>query len=144
MAVKKNSKKKYIVVFQDEDGNVLKTSFVSEGEAASPPEVPAKKGETEHHETVFAGWTTGFSQVADNLVVKAVYKEVPKKYLVMYFHENDRLLGMESVAYGSPAKAEPRPEKPSDEEYEYTFAGWSCPLDCIEGDTRAKAVFYLL
>ena len=141
MAVKKNSKKKYIVVFQDEDGNVLKTSFVPEGEAASPPEVPAKKGETEHHETVFAGWTTDFSQVADNLVVKAVYKEVPKKYLVMYFHENDRLLGMESVAYGSPAKAEPRPEKPSDEEYEYTFAGWSCPLDCIEGDTRAKAVF---
>ena len=141
MAVKKNSKKKYIVVFQDEDGNVLKTSFVPEGEAASPPEVPAKKGETEHYETVFSGWSADFSKVENNLVAKAVYEEVPKKYLVMYFHENDKLLGMESVAYGSPAKAELQPAKAEDEEYEYIFAGWNCPLSHIEGDTRAKAVF---
>ena len=32
--------KKHIVVFQDEEGNVLKTSFVSHEEAALPPEMP--------------------------------------------------------------------------------------------------------
>ncbi len=141
MAEKKNFKKKYIVVFQDEDGNVLKTSFVPEGEAASPPEISEKKGETEHYETLFSGWNADFSKVENNLVVKAVYEEVPKKYLVMYFHENDKLLGMESVAYGSPAKAKLQPAKAADEEYEYIFSGWSCPLSHIEGDTRAKAVF---
>ena len=36
--------KKHIVVFQDEEGNVLKTSFVSHEEAALPPEMPEKTG----------------------------------------------------------------------------------------------------
>lgn len=138
---KKQNKKKYIVVFQDEDNTVLKTTFVSAGGTAQPPDIPAKKGETEHYETVFARWDTDYSRVENNLVVKAVYEEVPKKYLVMYFHENDRLLGMESVPYGSPAKAEIYPEKKEDEEYEYIFERWSRPLDCIKGDTNVRAVF---
>ena len=37
--------KKHIVVFQDEEGNVLKTSFVSHEEAALPPEMPEKRGD---------------------------------------------------------------------------------------------------
>ena len=48
--------KKHIVVFQDEEGNVLKTSFVSHEEEAIPPELPQKKGESEHHEIKFQGW----------------------------------------------------------------------------------------
>ena len=47
--------KKHIVVFQDEEGNVLKTSFVSHEEEAVPPELPKKKGESEHHEIKFQG-----------------------------------------------------------------------------------------
>ena len=42
--------KKHIVVFQDEEGNVLKTSFVSHEEAALPPIMPDKRGESVHHE----------------------------------------------------------------------------------------------
>ena len=141
MAEKKKVKKKYIVVFQDEDNTVLKTAFVPAGETAHPPDVPAKKGETEHQETIFARWDTDYSRVESNLVVKAVYEEVPKKYLVMYFHENDRLLGMESVPYGSPAKAEIHPEKEEDEEYEYIFDRWSRPLDCVKEDINVRAVF---
>ena len=52
--------KKHIVVFQDEEGNVLKTSFVSHEEEAIPPELPKKKGESEHHEIKFQGWGTGY------------------------------------------------------------------------------------
>lgn len=50
MAEKKNSKrarkpltKKYIVVFQDENNEVLKTTFVPEGGTAQPPDVPRKR-----------------------------------------------------------------------------------------------------
>ena len=141
MAEKKKTGKKYIVVFQDEENTVLKTAFMAEGDGAQPPEISAKKGETAHHEVVFAGWDTDFSRVEKNLVVKAIYKEIPKKYLVMYFHENDRLLGMESVSYGQAAKAEVFPEKEGDAEYEYPFLGWNRPLDHIEKDTNVKAVF---
>ena len=73
--------KKHIVVFQDEEGNVLKTSFVSHEEAALPPEMPEKRGESVHHEIKFQGWDKDISSVKENLVVKAVYKEVPKECL---------------------------------------------------------------
>ena len=133
--------KKHIVVFQDEEGNVLKTSFVSHEEAALPPEMPEKRGESVHHEIKFQGWDKDISSVKENLVVKAVYKEVPKEYLVMYFHENGKMLGTETVPYRQAATQPYRPQKPQTEEYYYIFKGWNNDLSHIEKDTMAKAVF---
>ncbi len=133
--------KKHIVVFQDEEGNVLKTSFVSHEEAALPPEMPKKRGESTHHEIKFQGWDKDISSVKENLVVKAVYKEVPKEYLIMYFHENGKMLGTETVPYGQAATQPYHPQKPQTEEYYYVFKGWNNDLSHIEKDTMAKAVF---
>ena len=133
--------KKYIVVFQDEEGNVLKTAFVSDEEAALPPDVPEKKGESAHHEIKFQGWDKDISCVKENLVVKAVYREVPKEYLVMYFHENGKLLGTETVPYGQAAAQPYHPQKPQTRQFYYVFKGWNNDLSRIEKDTMAKAVF---
>lgn len=133
--------KKHIVVFQDEEGNVLKTSFVSHEEAALPPEMPEKKGESAHHEIKFQGWDKDISNVTENLVVKAVYKEMPKEYLIMYFHENGKMLGTETVPYGQSATQPYHPQKPQTEEHYYVFQGWNNDLSHIEKDTMAKAVF---
>ncbi len=133
--------KKHIVVFQDEEGNVLKTSFVLHKEAALSPEMPEKRGESAHHEIKFQGWDKDISCVQENLVVKAVYKEVPKEYLVMYFHENGKMLGTETVLYGQAAMQPYQPQKPQTAEHYYIFKGWNNDLSCIEKDTMAKAVF---
>lgn len=133
--------KKHIVVFQDEEGNVLKTSFVSHEEAALPPEMPKKRSESAHHEIKFQGWDKDISSVKENLVVKAVYKEVPKEYLIMYFHENGKMLGTETVPYGQAATQPYHPQKPQTEEHYYVFKGWNNDLSHIEKDTMAKAVF---
>ena len=133
--------KKHIVVFQDEEGNVLKTAFVSDEEAALPPDVPEKRGESAHHEIKFQGWDKDISCVRENLVVKAVYKEVPKEYLVMYFHENGKLLGTETVPYGQAAAQPYHPQKPQTKQFYYVFKGWNNDLSHIEKDTMAKAVF---
>ena len=74
-------------------------------------------------------------------LVKAVYKEVPKEYLVMYFHENGKMLGTETVPYRQAATQPYRPQKPQTEEYYYIFKGWNNDLSHIEKDTMAKAVF---
>ena len=133
--------KKHIVVFQDEEGNVLKTSFVSHEEAALPPDMPEKKGESVHYEIKFQGWDKDISSVKENLVVKAVYKEMPKEYLIMYFHENGKMLGTETVPYGQSATQPYHPQKPQTEEHYYVFKGWNNDLSHIEKDTMAKAVF---
>lgn len=133
--------KKHIVVFQDEEGNVLKTAFVSDGESVLPPDMPEKKGESIHHEIKFHGWDKDVSCIKENLVVKAVYREVPKEYIVMYFHENGKLLGTETVPYGRAAIQPYHPQKPQTEQFYYDFKGWNNDLSHIEKDTMAKAVF---
>lgn len=132
---------KHVVVYQDEEGNVLKTTFVPHGKAASPPEPPAPGKEEEHYKLLFDGWDQDASEVTSNLVLKPLWRKEPRKYLVMYFHENGSMLGMESVAYGSPALMPYTPKKDSDDEYDYPFIGWNCDLSRVEGDTNAKAVF---
>lgn len=69
-----------------------------------------ENGESVHHEIKFQGWDKDISSVKENLVVKAVYKEVPKEYLVMYFHENGKMLGTETVPYRQAATQPYRPQ----------------------------------
>ena len=59
----------YTVTFVDEEGNVLGTSEVEHGSAATAPEVPAKEG------YIFIGWDTDFSNVVGDLTVTAEFIE---------------------------------------------------------------------
>ena len=132
---------KHVVVFQNDDGAVIKTSFVLHGQAATPPELPVTKKREGHYDLIFDGWDQDYSKIESNLVLKPVWRKEPRKYLVMYFHEDGSMIGMETVPYGSPAPAAYRPEKDSDEEFDYPFIGWTADLDAIKGDTNARAIF---
>jgi len=139
--VRKKKPKKHIVVFQDANEKVFKTVFVTDGEEAQAPEMKSVQFETMHHRIIFDGWDQDISSVHSNLVVHPIYREVPKEYLIMYFHENGKLLGSETVPYGTDARAEYTPEKEETEEFFYHFDGWSCSLKSIDGDRMAKALF---
>lgn len=141
MAKQGKQKKNHIVVFQDDSGNVIKTAFVTHGQKADPPEVPEKNGESAHHEFLFDGWDQDLSHITDNTVAHPVYRKTPKKYLVMYFHEDGRVLGTETVTYQESASAPYHPEKEGNEEFYYVHTGWNCDLTSIREDTMAKAVF---
>ena len=132
---------KHVVVFQDQDGFVLKTSFIPDGQDATPPEVPEPPAQEEGYQTVFDGWDHDIHSISSNLVLRPVWRKEPKKYLVMYFHENGAMLGMEPVAYGQAATAPYHPEKDSDDQYDYPFIGWSCDLSSVKADTNARAIF---
>ena len=138
---KRKTPKKHIVVFQDANDKVFKTLFVQDGEDAVAPPMKSVQFETKHHQIIFAGWDQDLSSIHSNLVVHPIYKEVPKEFLVMYFHENGKILGTETVPYGQKAKADFHPEKEETEEYLYHFDGWGCDLTHIDSDRMAKAVF---
>ncbi len=138
---KRKIPKKHIVVFQDANDKVFKTLFVEDGSDASPPPMKSIQFETKHHQIIFAGWDQDLTSIHSNLVVHPIYKEVPKEYLVMYFHENGKILGTETVPYGETARADFQPVKKETEEYLYHFDGWDCDLTNIDSDRMAKAIF---
>ncbi len=131
----------FIVVFQDENGNVLKTAFVPQGLDVEPPEMPKIKEEQQHYTIEFAGWDTPLDDVKSNLVIKPVYKKVVKNYLIMYLSENGKMFSMEKVPYGQSAKQEKIPIKENTDEYEYVFRRWNMPLDFVDKDLVVKPVF---
>lgn len=137
----KKAVKRHVVVFQDDAGAVIKTSFVPHGQAADPPELPVTKKREGHYDLFFDGWDQDYSNISSNLVLKPVWRKEPRKYLVMYFHEDGTMIGMETVPYKSPAPAAIHPVKDSDDEFDYPFIGWTANLNSIEGDTNAKAIF---
>jgi uncharacterized protein YjdB len=61
----------FIVTFKDYNGNVIgKSQTVEFGKNATAPATPSRKGYT------FAGWDRSFSNVKQNLVVTATYKQI--------------------------------------------------------------------
>ncbi|MEA4923145.1 MAG: InlB B-repeat-containing protein [Eubacteriaceae bacterium] len=57
----------YTVQFEDWDGSVLKTETVSEGDSATPPADPSRKGYE------FKGWDGNFASVKGDMTIRAKY-----------------------------------------------------------------------
>lgn len=69
ITVKAESAETYTVIFKDEDGTELSTQQVEKGKAAVAPENPRKLF------YLFDKWDKDFSNITENTVVTAVYKE---------------------------------------------------------------------
>ena len=63
------TKNTYTVIFKDYDGTILKTEIVEEGEAATAPKDPERRGYT------FIGWDKVFDNVISDLTVTAEYRK---------------------------------------------------------------------
>jgi hypothetical protein len=61
----------YTVTFKDWDGTVLKTETVASGKSATAPAAPSREGYT------FIGWDKSFDSVTSDLIVTALYEEIP-------------------------------------------------------------------
>lgn len=58
----------YTAIFKDWDGTVLATSFVVEGESATPPADPFREGHT------FTGWSKSYSNITNDIEIIAIYE----------------------------------------------------------------------
>jgi uncharacterized repeat protein (TIGR02543 family) len=101
----------HTVTFQDEDGNVLSTQQVEDGQSASAPPVPIRTG------YAFTGWDQDFTNVTKDLTITAIYNRYI--YNVTFQDYDGTVLDTQNVLYGDDATA------PSDPVREgYTFKGW--------------------
>jgi uncharacterized repeat protein (TIGR02543 family) len=147
---------KYAVTFKDEDGTVLSNAELDYGTAVAYTGTTPTKQNTKQYTYTFAGWVVGDVQystqdtlptVTSEMVCTAYYTSQTNSYKVSWMVGDT--LTENKVQYGLTPLYNGTPEKASDAEYSYTFAGWATEengtvlsaLPQVEGDVTYYAVF---
>lgn len=133
----------YTVTWVDEDGTVLETD--EEVEYGTIPEyngeTPAKEGD-DQYSYIFKGWSPAMDTVTGDITYTAVYEQNVNQYAVTWKNWDGTELRTDQVAYGEmPVYAGETPVKEGDEQYRYTFLGWSPEITAVTGNAEYTAEF---
>ena len=116
------------------DGAEYHEESLEYGSVIVLPEEPTKKS-TVSTDYAFKGWkgyTDGMT-VSDDIVFEAEFSETVRTYSVIFRNYDGSVVFSDILGYGSKISAPADPSKPSDEQYDYIFAGW-------DGLTEGKTV----
>ncbi|WP_193258306.1 InlB B-repeat-containing protein, partial [Vibrio navarrensis] len=118
----------YVVNFFDHLGNLIATTSVNHGSAASAPSAPSRDGYT------FSGWSADISSVSSPLDVTAQY--TINSYTVTFVDYDSSPLGSDTVEYLTAATAPADPTRTG-----YTFSGWDVAFDSVTADITVTAQY---
>ncbi len=116
-------------------------TVVDEGSSVTPPLATLKTNSKEWSYT-FLGWDTDTSNITSNTVVKAQYAATKNKYTITFVDEDGTTLQSSDVAYGeTPVYTNTSPAKASDDQYDYTFAGWDKDITAVTDQATYTATY---
>ena len=134
----------HLVNFVNADGTVLQSSYVEYGEMPyydnwETPYLPS----TAEYDYEFTGWTPELTAVTADITYTATYNAIKRSYLISFYDEDySTLLHSEYMEYGvMPEYNGTTPTKPSTNEYDYTFSGWSPELQTVSGEASYYATY---
>ena len=129
----------YTVTFFDWDGTELLVETVEEGHDAQGPETnPTREG------YIFTGWSKPITNITANLIVIAQYEIIPQPvyYTIRFLNWDGAELQNSQVKEGEmPTYTSATPVRPEDENYTYSFSGWSPTIVAAAADADYTAVF---
>ena len=133
---------RYSITWTNYDGTILSNETYEYGE------MPDYKGKTPtrtkdvQYTYSFSGWSPSISKVTGDATYKANYSKELNKYVVSWRNFDGSLLFDETYEYGAiPSFKEELPFKPRDEQYTYSFSGWSPSITKVVCDTSYTAQF---
>ena len=134
----------HLVNFVNADGTVLQSNYVEYGEMPyydnwETPYLPS----TAEYDYEFTGWTPELTAVTADITYTATYNAIKRSYLISFYDEDySTLLHSEYMEYGvMPEYNGMTPTKPSTNEYDYTFSGWSPELQTVSGEASYYATY---
>ncbi|HEY8405244.1 MAG TPA: InlB B-repeat-containing protein, partial [Acholeplasma sp.] len=114
----------FIVIFKDDQGNILKEEFVVRGYSASAPTNIKEKPKNEYYEYI-PKWDQDFTNVQSDLVITLYYEEIERLYYLRFFDDNNQLMLTITGTYNQYVDAPAAKEKPMTEQFIYHFVSWS-------------------
>ena len=90
---------------------------------------------------VFTGWTPELTELTGEAIYTATFEKRENIYTIIFLDEDNSELDRTEVVYGQMPSTSVVPTKEDDEEYTYTFAGWSPQLKRVTGDATYRATY---
>ena len=138
------AKRTYTVTWKNYDNSVLETdNNVPYGtEPVYNGERPTKES-TEQYDYYFDGWSPEVTTVVGDATYVATYSAVQKTFTITWKNYDHTVLEIdEDVPYGTtPTYDGSTPSKPSTNQYNYVFSGWSPNVSPVTDHTVYTATF---
>lgn len=133
----------YNVRFFDHTGNnvLYETTLKEHENAVFEGESPVKESDTYFHYR-FTGWDKDLNDITEKTDFYPIFEKSNRQYVVNFYDEDGNLLDSQIVNAGEEAVYNgPTPAKPSDNDWDYVFKGWSSTIDEVTSDLDLKPVF---
>jgi len=132
----------YTVTFVNDDDSFLDEDKVGyNGKATYHGPAPVKASDHNFSYT-FKCWDAPLSGIISDTTIKALYDQMPIRYVVTFKNYDETVLYIDNVPYdGTAYNPKELPTRPSSADCVYTFAGWDKPLSPITEDTVIHATY---
>ncbi len=128
----------YRIIWQDDAGKTIDTADAVYGTIPEHTD-PAKEADQQYTYT-FIGWTPQVGTVTGDAAYRATFMEVPRVYTITWQGEEGKTIDTVAAAYGTiPEHTDPAKE--ANQQYTYTFTGWTPQVGTVTGDATYRATF---
>ncbi|MDY6426639.1 MAG: hypothetical protein SPK61_01310, partial [Bacteroidales bacterium] len=133
---------KYLITFENYNGDELQSSEVEYGQVPSYTGVTPEKQADVEFTYAFSGWSPEVVEVVGAQTYSAQFSSTVNKYLVRFLNEDGTELQSEELEYGTiPVYSGEVPTKQSTAQYTYTFNGWDSEIETVTAAKDYKATY---
>ena len=136
-----STKNKYTITWKNYDGETLETDTdVEYGTMPSYNDATPQKPSTAQYSYTFNNWDSEITTVTGDKVYTAKFTEKVNKYTITWKNDDGNTIDTTEVEYGkTPTHSDP--VKTNNDEYTYTFSGWTPEITTVTGEAIYTATY---